>query len=350
MRIRRDQTARLPRLGVLVIALALLLGSPAQAGRQGADGEAPTPLGTEVGAGPLRLRVLDVVDGQAATDLVVAASATNSPPRDGITYVAVELRVRNAGEEGVVLDNDDFALFGVSGVVRRFVGAQPPEPALDGLLDPGASREGWVVLSAPTDETDLLLLFDSLTLPGDWADRVLALQEGATLPDVADPSGPNTVGTDPAAPADIGTPVVTAEWEVEVLEIVQGAAVFELVDYRTAALGIDDAIGADADGTVWVAVRLRVRYVGAGFGAAEMAYFPSNAFALADGNGDPIPDVLVLTPPRPDAAGGYAGAASREGWVAFDVVPASGYTLRFLPYGILAADPDPRYFAFPSTG
>lgn len=336
---------------LLLVMLATLLGSPVLVVGQGSGATAPVPVGEETAAGPLRVRVLEVVTGQAATDLVVAADPTNSPPRDGITYVAANLRVRNTGERPVLLDNDDFAIVGASGIVRRFVGAQPPAPALDGPLDPGAARDGWVVLSAPTDETGLLLIFDSLALPGAWADRVLALDEGADLPAAPGPVEPNDAGADPAIPAGVGEPVVTADWGVELLDVAQGAAVFELVDYRTAALGIDDAVGADLDGTVWVALRIRVTNVGGDAGEGGVAtHLPANAFALADAAGVPILDALVLTPPRPDAAGPYALGASRDGWVAFDVVPGGAYTVRFLPYPTLADDRDPRYLALPPIG
>lgn len=345
MPISRTVRTRSGTWALSVLVLVLLLGPPAAARGQDLAG-VPTPLGEETDAGPLRLRVLDVVTGPEATERVVAASPTNGAPREGIGYVLVNLEVGNDGERAVPLDNDDFALAGASGLVRRFVGAQPPEPAIDGVLDPGATREGWVVLSAPDDETDLVLLFDSLALPGAWADRTLALEVGAALPAAPPLAKPNDAGTDPSAPAGPGTTVVTADWEIELLEAAEGEAVFDLVDYRTGALGVGDAVGEDADGTVWVALRLRVTNVGDG--AGEPAYLPANAFALADEAGEPILDALVLTPPRPDAAGAYLPGAAREGWVAFDVVPGAAYTLRFLPYSTLAADPDPRYFAFPA--
>ncbi|MDP9365731.1 MAG: DUF4352 domain-containing protein [Chloroflexota bacterium] len=336
-----------PTLAVpaLALVLALLLGVPAAALGQEPALPAPAPFGEEAGAGPLRLRVVDVVTGPEATGDVVAASPTNAPPREGITYVLVKLRVRNAGERPVLLDGGDFALVGASGLVRRFVGAQPPDPALGGPLDPGDAQEGWVVLSAPTDETGLLLLYDSLSLPGAWADRALALDEGAARLEAPAPAAPNDAGTDPRTPAGLDTPIVTAEWEIELLEVAEGAAVFDLVDYRTAALGLGDATGQDLDGTAWVALRLRVTNVG-GDPAAGPSFLPANAFGLADEVGDPILDALVLTPPRPDGAGAYAPGASREGWVAFDIPPDAPYLVRFLPYPTLAADPDPRYLAF----
>ena len=70
---------------------------------------------------------------------MLAATPTNVEPRDGTTYVAVNLSARNTGSQPLWLDNDDFALTGDSGLVWRFLGAQPPDPALDVTLNPGES-------------------------------------------------------------------------------------------------------------------------------------------------------------------------------------------------------------------
>lgn len=296
----------------------------------------PVPLGEEVTAGPARLRVLDVVLGQEATDRVLAASPTNEPPREGITYVLVRLQVENGGDRPLALDPDDFALTGASGQVRRFLGVQPPDPALAGSVAPGDSIDGWVVLAAPADEPDLLLLYDSLSLPGVWADRVLAVQGGAALPSPVASVSPNQIGIDPTAPASADTPVVTADWSVELLEVASGAEVFDLVDYRTGALGLEDAV----DDRPWLALRVRIARIGDG----EAAFLPPNAFALVDPAGAPIPDVATLTPPSPDASGAYYPGAVREGWVAFEL--PLGYdtaVVRFLPY---STEPDPRYLGY----
>ena len=347
----RRIVCRKARAVAVAAATALLLASGAgaavgwassAAAQTEAAGARPTPLGEEATAGPLRLRVLEVVVGPEAADLVAAASPTNEPTREGIGYVLVNLRVRNVGETSIPLDGGDFALTGASGLVRRFAGTEPPAPALDGTLEPGASRDGWIVLTAPDDETDLRLRFDSLTLPGRWADRVLALEEDAALPAAPAPVAPNEAGVDAADPAGLATPVVTAEWGVELVEVVGGAAVFDLVDYRTGALGPDTA----ADATPWLALLVRVTNVGASGGEGEPAALPPNAFVLVDENGAPIPDVLTLTPPRPDAAGAYEPGASREGWVAFELPADAVYTVRFLPYPTTAADADPRYLTY----
>lgn len=328
--------------GVTLPALAQE-GTPMPASSVGLSRADPVPLGEEAQAGPVALRVQDVLIGPEAVAAVLDASPANLGPREGLTYVAVNVSARNTGSEPLWLDNDDFALTGDTGLVWRFLGVQPPSPALDLTLAPGESTTGWVAFGAPTEAGSLLMLFDSLELGGNWADRVLALQEGARIADLAQRAATeNQAGVDPAAPAGIGEAAVTNQWSVELLDVVSGGAAFDLVDYRSGALGVGDAVGED--GSVWVALRFRVQNAQAG---GALAHFPANAFVLVNEAGTPLLDIATLTPPWPDAGGDYFPGGMQDGWVMFDV-PA-GYTaatVRFLPYAHTATALDPRYISY----
>jgi hypothetical protein len=303
----------------------------------------PVPLGEVAQAGPLEIRVQDVLLGADAVGAILGASPMNSEPRDGTTFVAVNLHVRNTGKNPLWVNNDDFALTGDSGLVRRFLGVLPPEPVLDQMVGPGEDATGWIALSAGADESDLLLLFDSVSIGGNWADRVLALQDGAAVPDATERAAEvNRAGTDPAAPLGLGEVAVTEQWAVELINVVTGADAFNLVDYRTGALGVEDALAAD--GSLWVALQFRVTNAAAG---GAQAWFPTNAFVLADEAGNPVLDIATLTPPHPDASGGYFPGGTRAGWVMFDVpVEYAASLVRFLPFAHTTEDPDPRYFSF----
>lgn len=150
--------------------------TPPVAADVGLSRNRPVPLGHTVAAGPLELRVFDVRSGRGAVEAVLAASDANDRPRDGVTYVIVRIAVRNAGDAPVAVSGNDFGLTGESGDIQRFLGVIPPDPPLAATLAPGATTNGWVVFAMPNDERGLLLLFDSVSIPGDWADRILALE------------------------------------------------------------------------------------------------------------------------------------------------------------------------------
>lgn len=307
---------------------------------------APVALGTEGVAGPWRMTVLEVLTGDAATEVVTSANSLNDAPRDGFTYVGARLRVTNAGEKPLAIASDDFAITGGDGFIRRFVGTFAPDDAIDREVAPSESHEGWVILGAPSDETGLVLIFDSLSLPGNWADQAFALSDGAALAEHISDAAPNDTGVDPASPAGVGAAVITGEWQIELLEVVVGDPVYALYppsDYRTTALGEAaawDPNDADADGAVgWLAIRVRVTSLATGVAEAELL---ATAFMLAGDDGGVIPNTLFLTPPRPDASGPYIPGVAREGWVAFELPGAYAYTsVRFLLY---RTDSDARYF------
>jgi hypothetical protein len=324
---------------VVIAALALVslnlvgLASMQVAGDSRTD---PIPLTQEGQLGPWKFTVLEVVSGEAATQQVMAASPQNAAPADGFSYLVVKVRATNTAQRAYDISPDDFAATGASGNVRRFPGVEIPAPALDGSVEPGASLDGYVVLGQANDEQNLLMTYDSLSISGDWADGVLALQEGATVGDVADPAvQPNDAGKDPGAPAALDQQIVTADWAIQVVDVQSGEAVWNLYpssDYRTTALGGPDVAAQ------WLAFKVSITNVHTG---GTSAFLSPSAFMLADEEGNPITDVLTLTPPSPDASGEYFPAATREGWVVFEVPETySGSTVRFLPN---LTDSDPRY-------
>jgi hypothetical protein len=330
-------------LGVEAVTGMAQDGSPTPVSSRGLSRAEPAPLGETVTAGPVELTVLDVLVGPDAVAAVVAASPSNVEPREGTTYVVVNLSARNVGTHPLWLNNDDFAVTGDSGLVWRFLGAKPPDPALELALAPRESTAGWIAFGVPVEESSFLLLFDSLELGGSWADRLLAIQDAAGIPDLPRrPAEPNSAGTDFNSAVGIGEAVVTDQWSVELLDVVTGADAFNLVDYRTGALGPEDAAGVD--GSVWTALRFQILNAQSG---GELAYFPANAFVLVDDAGNPLLDVVTLTPPRPDATGGYYPGAQRDGWVMFDVpVDYATATVRFLPFAQTAISLDPRFFTY----
>ena len=199
----------------------------------------------------------------------------------------------------------------------------------------------------------LALLFLLLPLVGllvrapwgaaDWADRTFALTDGATIATSDRAVKVNKTGRDSGSPAGPGTTVATRNWAVEIVEVVLGAAVVDLFpasDYRTTAL----EGAAPGSAATWIAIRVRVTNNRTG---SEPTGLPPTAFTLADGDGNPVPDLSTLTAPNPDAAGMYYPGAGREGWVLFDTLGYEGSLLRFQPY---RTDGDPRFLTWGDGG
>ncbi len=301
----------------------------------------PIALGQSGTAGPWTLTVLQAVTGADATNMVLAANDANESPADGITYVCVQIRAVNNGTRPFRLDQADFVVTGQSGAARRAIGAFPPAPSIDALVPAGQTQEGWFVGAAAVDETNLILWYDSTSITGRWADQYLALQDGAAVADVAAPAvAPNEIGNRGGTPAVAGETIATADWAVQLLDVVSGQGVVDLFpasDYRTTALA-----GAEPDEVAgWIGLRFQITNNRTG-GIAQ--HFPATAFLVTDDQGEPIPDIGLLTPPNPDAAGPYFPGGSRPGWVLFEL-PAdfAGSLVRFLPY---ATDSDPRFLTW----
>jgi len=355
---KRDRRFGHRTLLVLALAALLLAGvGPVVAAPGGPAGNAeiaravgetraePVPLTQAGEAGPWRITVLEVVTGDAAAEIVSGARQSSTPLTDGFQYVAVRLRAENTGELPLRISGEDFGVTGASGVVWRFVEAAPPEPPLEGEVAPGAAAEGWIVGAAASGETSLMLLFDSLSLGGNWADRLFALEDGAAVPAVERRAvSLNRTGRQASAPAGIGEVVATREWAVEILEVAEGQAVYDLFppeDYRTTALA-DSQGGANVP--LWIAFRVRVTNNRTG---DAPSFFPPTAFQLADSRGRPLDGTLTLTPPSPDLSGAYFPGGSREGWFLFERPPdANAALLRLQPF---ESERDVRYFSWSGT-
>jgi len=181
---------------------------------------------------------------------------------------------------------------------------------------------------------------------------VFALTDGATIAVVDKrPVALNKVGRSLSNPVGFNTAIVTRDWSIELLEVVQGAAVADLFlasDYRTTALLGSDPANSPVSQT-WIAFRILVTNNRTGNAAS---YFPLSAFNLANGDGSAVTDLQTLSAPNPEAAGWYLPGASREGWVVLDLLTGmggiyDGALLRFVPY---RTDDDVRYIAWDGSG
>lgn len=316
------------------------LGPPVVAGQV-----APplVPTGQVAAAGPWRLQVVEVILGESAAASLAAVPGNPALAADEQATM-VELTATNGSDRALTLDQGDFALIG-DGWEHRGADVSAPDPPLAGSYAAGESRTGYVALTAPVDVTPAVLLFDSLSLPGTWADVWLGLVDGAVLQAAAAAGAPSDAGVEVGKAVAIGETVATGSWSIAVTEVVVGDPVYELYpasDYRTTALGrtqAGDLGDADGDGAAgWVAVRVAVTYTGS---SASGAYLPADAFTLAQSDGGPLPNGLFLTAPAPGAEGWFLPGQTREGWLTFEIqIDWDTDAMRFQAHG---TDADVRY-------
>ena len=131
---------------------------------RGRTREQPVSVGEAATTDDWIVSVLDSVRGDAAWSMVKSVNQFNDLPEAGMEYVAIRVRVRyiKSEDETSRIDSGWFKLIGDSNVMHASPSVVDPEPALDATLFPGGEIEGWIVMQAKVDESDLLLVFDPL--------------------------------------------------------------------------------------------------------------------------------------------------------------------------------------------
>jgi hypothetical protein len=282
---------------------------------------APTPLGTDVAAGPLTLRLEEaiVADGNAT---VANTNQQNAEPPEGLAYVLARFTIANGGSQRANITVSDFPATGTDGILRRCPSIALPADPLNATIEPGASVTGWTA-SLLNDDSNEVMLIDPAVAQGERYAASFALTDGAALP-AFDPAGdPTDAGSTLEAPAGIDEPVQTAIWEVTVHDAIDSDAYYEISDYRVRALGAPDP----NDPMSWQAVGLdlTVRNV-----AATPQFFSWSGLELIDTDGEPWDHLLAMTQPLPPASVELLPGASTRGWYGIWLWPwATTGLLRF---------------------
>jgi hypothetical protein len=335
----------------LTLVLTLAGGASASLAQ---NPQSVSPPGEAVAAGPWQMTVVEVLTGGDAAAAAVGANAANPDPDEGMQYVAARIKVQNTSSQSFVIGPEDFAVIGSSGVVRRFSAISAPSPELDGLVPAGESLEGWVLSSAEADASNLVLLYDSTTITGTWADHAFAISDDAALNLSTERAAElDEDGRDPGEPVGIGRVISTNEWTMKIVDVVTGAAVIDISPDATKRLGQSYNSG---DGTyascleTWVAVQIEATNNG---GDGITRYLSPTAFQLADSDGSALSDIRMLTPPEPDLSGGYATGAERAGWIAFELPSNCGkdganilYDANLLRFQPFATSDEVRYLTW----
>jgi hypothetical protein len=266
---------------------------------------APTPLGTDVAAGPLTLRLEEAVVADGTATVANTSQQSDAPP-EGLAYVLARLTVTNTGGQPAGITVADFATTGTDGILRRCPSIALPADPLNATIAPGASVTGWTA-GLVNDTASVVMLFDPAIAQGERYAATFALTDGAVLPTFDTGGEPTDAGGTLEAPAGIDQPVRTARWEVTVHNAIDSDAYYQMSDYRVQALGAP----APNDPNSWQALGLdlTVRNV-----AATPQFFSWSGLELVDTDGSPWDHLLAMTQPLPPASVELLPGASTRGW------------------------------------
>jgi hypothetical protein len=125
--------------------------------------EEPAIFGHVVTAENWQLQPITQARGKAAWEMIRTANRYNDPPPVGMQYMAIELMVRHVAddEERVhAIGEWEFRIRDDHGVLHTPPPVVAPEPPLDALyLYPGGDTTGWIVMQAPVESQDPVLVF-----------------------------------------------------------------------------------------------------------------------------------------------------------------------------------------------
>jgi hypothetical protein len=266
---------------------------------------APVPVGTDVTAGPITLRVEEAIiaDGTAT---VASTSSQNNPPPDGLSYVLAKVTAVNNGQQVCAFAVTDFLVGSTDGILRRCPSMEVPDPPFNIALKSGETYTGWTG-GLVNDVSTAVLLFDPAIPVGPRYAAAFALTDGAALPTYGDTGGePTDVGSSLAAPAGLGETVRTGVWEVTINDTVDSNTYYNVSDYRVQALGMP---GDGADSWQALGLDVTIRNV-----SATPQFFSWTALELVDTNGEPWDHLLAMAQPYPWISIELLPGATANGW------------------------------------
>lgn len=108
------------------------------------------------------LKIVKVIRGAEAWNMILSANQFNDPPADGFEYVAIKVYAHNIGtkEQATDIDKYSFNTTGSAGILHDVPSIVEPEPAMRVSLYPGGEYEGWIIMQASVGETGLILIYE----------------------------------------------------------------------------------------------------------------------------------------------------------------------------------------------
>ncbi len=319
--------------GTLPPAETETTGAARPAGGSRAD---PVPYGETASTLDMDFRVLEVLLGEEAWQVLQETNRFNEPAPRGMQWLLFRLEVVNQSNRRLELTQGDFLVTGLRGIAYFSSAAVTPPPDFDFTLEPGERGEGWLGYLVTQDDGDFLVL----RAPEDGEPVFAALSPGARVPQVspiADVPPLSALGRSPDAPAPPGEAVEGGDWLVWVVDALRGEAAWRAVQQ---AEPYNDPPPAERE-YLAVYLGLAARHEGEKY----RLFFPWSL--TCQGQEAVYETVSAIVPPFPPlrSARLFPQGVLR-GWVVFLVPQGERCTLVYRPLFSLDEDNE-RYLALP---
>ncbi len=207
------------------------------------------------------IEIMNVLRGEDAWLAMQPTNEFNTPAPDGYEYILIKTRVvcRNNDEEICNIHPINFNITGNNNISYSATYADNPRPKLIGEITTGDEIVGWLSYLIKQDETNLLLAINTPSIPHDEnRTRYIEISEGAKVfvPDELSSIEPNELGTSRYSPAPFGEIVITGDWEVQLLDV---------MDPEDTWINLQESNKSPVptpSGMEYIAVKAYVRYIG----------------------------------------------------------------------------------------
>ncbi len=332
--------------GETAVANATLTSQPTTVPVVGFSRSNPHPAGSTVSLDYWDVSVISQpIRGEAAWKMLQEANMFNDPPAKGQEYLLLQMRLIHHHD---TTDEETLSLHvtGSENIVHFSYdnGQVPPEPVLQTSLPGPEKSQGWNAYTLTEGEGNLVLIIDDLSNYEEPA-QYLALTDESPAPIPADELSSiqrTDVGAARQSPAGLEDITTSAEWQMQVLEVIRGEAAWKLA-YETNQFNEPPPAGFE-----YVLVRARVRYLGLSEEPQLLTEY-SNFAALA-GNGEAYERPSLVTP-EPELSGMLFPGGELTGWLAFQVAADdTAPLLKFTPYAKGDEEAEVRYFLLGGYG
>jgi hypothetical protein len=298
----------------------------------GTTRKSPIPLNTLVSIPGWDIKVLEFLRGEDALSIINTADWQAQPLPEGQEYALAKIYLKCTA-----LDSNYHSL----GISEMFItgnhnvaygdtmdGWPQPEFLYEDMYT-ADSVEGWIDAVIPTDEQNLMVVLD-VKQDSNRYTRYFALQEGASisLPAEFVNLSRNELGLNFSNPAPIGQQVISPDWEITVLNSIQGQEASSILEKD------NPSYSPPAEGSEYLLLQVNLGYISSREVPVWVMW--DDFYPVDPSNGWRIPIDSV-----------YAAGGSDRVWISGTILPGAvveGWVALTIPTGaanpVLAFDPD----------